>query len=133
MEVRVLGKKLVMKVIDETYGVCRLNNNQSVPDWAKDSRFYSITRTFEELSIVCSQANIPDGVKCEKDWRMLKIEGPLDFSMIGIIASISTVLAQAKISIFAVSTFDTDYILLKDKDFDNAVKVLRNEGYEITY
>ncbi|SET42706.1 hypothetical protein SAMN05660297_02382 [Natronincola peptidivorans] len=126
-----LGKKLVMKAIDEIYGVCRLDNNQPVPDWVKDSRFYSITRTFEELSIVCSQESIPDDVKCERDWRMLKVEGPLDFSLIGILSSISTVLAQSKISIFAISTFDTDYILLKSKDFDNAIKALNNEGYEI--
>lgn len=131
MEVRMLGKKLVMKAIDEIYGVCRLDNNQPVPDWVKDSRFYSITRTFEELSIVCSQESIPDDVKCERDWRMLKVEGPLDFSLIGILSSISTVLAQSKISIFAISTFDTDYILLKSKDFDNAIKALNNEGYEI--
>ncbi|WP_330387898.1 ACT domain-containing protein [Natronincola peptidivorans] len=120
-----------MKAIDEIYGVCRLDNNQPVPDWVKDSRFYSITRTFEELSIVCSQESIPDDVKCERDWRMLKVEGPLDFSLIGILSSISTVLAQSKISIFAISTFDTDYILLKSKDFDNAIKALNNEGYEI--
>ncbi|MEN1761345.1 ACT domain-containing protein [Anoxynatronum sibiricum] len=127
-----LEKKLTMIVMNETYGVCRLDNNQPVPEWAKNSRFYSITRTFEELSIVCSQEIIPDDVKCEKDWRMLKVEGPLDFSLIGILSSISTVLAQSKISIFAISTFDTDYILLKNKDFDNAIEALSNEGYEIT-
>jgi len=129
--VRMPKKQLTMKAMNETYGVCRLDHHQPVPDWAKDSGFYSITRTIEELSIVCSQANIPDHVKCEKDWKMLKVEGPLDFSLIGILSSISTVLAQRKISIFAISTFDTDYILLKSKDFDNAIQALTNEGYEI--
>ncbi|WP_346771735.1 ACT domain-containing protein [Anoxynatronum buryatiense] len=70
-------------------------------------------------------------MKCEKDWKMLKVEGPLDFSLIGILSSISTVLAQRKISIFAISTFDTDYILLKSQDFDNAIQALTSEGYEV--
>jgi len=122
---------LLIKAINDLYGICRLDTNQPVPGWANNSRFYSITRTFEELSIVCSQESIPDDVICEKDWRMLKVEGPLDFSQIGILSSISTVLAQSRISIFAISTFDTDYILLKNKDFDNAIKALRNNGYEI--
>lgn len=126
-----LEKKLVMKALNGAYAVCRLDSIESIPDWVKDRGFYSITRTFEELSIVCSQESIPNDVKCENDWRILKVEGPLDFALIGILSSISTILAQNKISIFAISTFDTDYILLKDKDFNNAVNALSNEGYEI--
>ena len=73
----------------------------------------------------------PRDIKCEKDWRTLKIEGPLDFSLIGILSSISTILAQKGISIFAISTYDTDYILVKDKDINNAINALSNEKYEI--
>ncbi|MFY9177249.1 MAG: ACT domain-containing protein [Caldicoprobacterales bacterium] len=76
-------------------------------------------------------ASIPSHIKCEKDWRILKIEGPLDFSLIGILASISTVLAQKGISIFAISTYDTDYILVKNKDISSAIVALTDEGYEI--
>lgn len=124
-------KNLTMKLLKEKYGVCRLDKTDSIPNWAKDSDFFSITKTLDELSIVCSQQNIPNDIKCEKDWRILKIEGPLDFSLIGILASISTILAQKEISIFAVSTYDTDYILVKDNDVDNAIEALVNEGYEI--
>lgn len=102
-----------------------------IPTWAKDSEFFSITKTLDELSIVCAEHDIPNDIKCEKDWRILKIEGPLDFSIIGILASISTILAQKGISIFAVSTYDTDYILVKDCDIDNAIEELSNEKYEI--
>lgn len=126
-----MEKKLVIKALSGLYGVCRFDSNETIPDWAKHSGFYSITRTFEELSIVCSQEFIPHEVKCEKDWRILKVEGILDFSLIGILSSISTILAQSKISIFAISTFDTDYILLKDKDFSNAISALSHAGYEI--
>ena len=124
-------KILTMKLLNEKFGVCRLNKNELIPDWVKNSDFYSITKTSDELSIVCSQDSIPNNIKCEKDWRTLKVEGPLDFSLIGIISSISTILALKRISIFAVSTYDTDYILVKNKDIDNAILALSNERYEV--
>lgn len=124
-------KILTMKLIEEKYGVVRLEKTDLIPDWAKNSEFYSITKTSDELSIVCSQNNIPKEVKCESDWRILKIIGPLDFSLVGILASITTILAKQKISIFAISTYDTDYILVKEKDIDNALLTLSNERYEV--
>ncbi|ERI91084.1 hypothetical protein HMPREF1982_03449 [Clostridiales bacterium oral taxon 876 str. F0540] len=124
-------KILTMKLLKEKYGVCRLNKTELIPEWARNSDFFSITKTSDELSIVCLQDNIPNDIKCEKDWRVLKIEGPLDFSLIGILASISTILAQKGISIFAISTYDTDYILVKDKDIDNAIDSLIKERYEV--
>lgn len=125
------NKILTMKLLKEKYGVCKLDKMDEIPNWAKESYFFSITKTLDELSIVCSQDNIPNDIKCEKDWRILKIEGPLDFSLIGILASISTILTQKRISIFAVSTYDTDYILIKDIDIDNAIEALVNENYEV--
>ncbi len=124
-------KKLVMKLFKEKFGVCRLEIEALIPEWAQAGQFYSITKTSDELSVVCCQDNIPDGIKCEKDWRILKIEGILDFSLIGILASISVILATNNISIFAISTYNTDYILVKEKDINNAVKVLSCEQYEI--
>lgn len=124
-------KILTMKLLKEEYGVCRLDKTELIPEWAQDKGFFSITRTSDELSIVCSQDNIPNHIKCERDWKILKIEGVLDFSLIGILASISTILAQQGISIFAISTYDTDYILVKNKDIDNAIESLIKEGYEV--
>lgn len=124
-------KILTMKLLNGKYGVCRLDKTQLIPTWAQNSDFFSITRTSDELSIVCSQDDIPDDIKYEKDWKILKIQGPLDFSLIGILSSISTILAQKGISIFAISTYDTDYILVKNKDIDNAIAALIAERYEI--
>jgi len=124
-------KILTMKLLKEKYGICRLDKKNSIPVWAQNSDFFSITKTCDELSIVCSQDNIPNDIKCEKDWRILKIEGPLDFSLVGILASISAILAQKGISIFAISTYDTDYILVRNKDIDNAIKSLIEERYEV--
>lgn len=124
-------KILTLKLLKECYGVCRLDNAEIIPKWVKESTFFSITKTSDELSIVCAEEYIPSEIKCEKDWRILKIQGPLDFSLIGILSSISTILAQNGISIFAISTYDTDYILVKSKDIDNAIEALTNERYEV--
>jgi hypothetical protein len=124
-------KILTMRLLRGKYGVCRLDKTDLIPEWAQNSDFSSITRTLDELSIVCIEESIPNYIKHEKDWRILKIEGPLDFSLIGILASISTILAQKGISIFAISTYDTDYILVKNKDINSAIVALADEGYEI--
>lgn len=126
-----IEKILTMKLFKDKYGVCRLAKTESIPKWSQDSDFFSITKTSDELSIVCLEDSIPSDIKCERDWRILKIEGPLDFSLIGILASISTILAQKGISIFAISTYDTDYILVKNKDIDKAVESLIQERYEV--
>jgi len=124
-------KALTMKLMEGLYGVCRLNRDEAIPEWVFQGSFYSVTKTLNELSVVCSQDNIPDKIKCEKDWRILRVEGPLDFSLIGILSSISTTLANKGISIFAISTYDTDYILVKDKNIDMAIDALSAEKYEI--
>ncbi|GMK84363.1 ACT domain-containing protein [Clostridioides difficile] len=95
-----------LKLLVEEYAVCRLNNDTKIPTWIDTERFYSITRTDDELSIVCLNNNIPSDVKSEKEWRILKILGPLDFSLVGILSKLSSLLADNKISIFAISTYD---------------------------
>lgn len=94
-------------------------------------RVFSITRTTEELSIVCSEAVIPKDVICERGWRALKIVGILDFSLVGILSVVATILAKAGVSIFAVSTYNTDYILVKAKDLERALQAIKQAGYEI--
>ncbi|AKB79131.1 hypothetical protein MSHOH_2648 [Methanosarcina horonobensis HB-1 = JCM 15518] len=105
-----------------------------MPAWVYESSFFSITRTYEELSIVCQEsnipANVPANIRAERDWSCLKVEGLLDFGLTGILAGISRVLAENKVSIFAVSTYDTDYILVKERDLELSVRVLKDKGYE---
>lgn len=126
-----LETKLKMKLLKEKYGVCRLDKNELIPNWAVDGEFYSITKTEDELSIVCVQDKIPQGIKCEENWKVLKIEGPLDFSLVGILAAISNLMAKNSISIFAISTYDTDYILIKEKDVDRAIMALESDRYKV--
>lgn len=124
-------QKLIMKLLKEKYGVCRLDKGDGIPNWALEGEFYSITKTEDELSVVCLQEGIPDKIKCEKEWRILKVEGPLDFALVGILASISSLMASEGISIFAISTYDTDYILVKDKDINKAVESLISNMYNV--
>ena len=91
--------------------------------------FLSITYTQDELSLVCWDAQVPDDVKCERAWRALKVQGPLDFALTGILSSLSTPLSEHGIAIFAVSTFDTDYILVKEEKLSYATEVLEQHGH----
>ena len=125
------NKISTMKLLKESLAVCRLEKDDKIPKFATEGEFFSITKTEDELSIVYSSKNVPNNIKYEKDWRALKVEGPLDFSLIGILSSISSILAKNKVSIFAISTYDTDYILVKDKDLDNAITALEKENYNI--
>jgi len=113
------------------FAVCRLDATEAIPDWATLASFYSVTRTSDELSVVCSQARVPAEVRCEKGWRGLKVEGPLDFGLVGVLASIAARLAAAGVSIFALGTFDTDYILIKQEQYERATAALAAGGHTI--
>ncbi len=105
--------------------VVRLSPLCDVPLWAMEEKtFFSITKTQDELSIVCVEDKVPQSVKVEGGWSCLKVEGPLDFGLTGILSSLAQPLAQANISIFAISTFDTDYILIKKENLQKAIAVL---------
>jgi len=118
------NSKLSLLILPNKLAVCRLENDARIPSWATDDSFFSISKTNDELSIVCSENKVPNGIKSEKNWRAFKVIGPLDFSLTGILASLANPLAEAKISIFAISTFDTDYLLVKNDNLEKAVKVL---------
>jgi len=102
----------------------------ATPHWASNARgFLSITRTAGELSIVCAESAVPVGVQCEIGWRIFRVEGPLNFALTGILASIAGPLAEAGVSIFAISTYDTDYVMVKEKDVETAVRALESSPH----
>lgn len=112
--------------------VCQLPPDASIPAWASGPMaFSSISRTSEELSIVCLENVVPAGIKQDSGWRIFKVDGPLDFSLTGILASVADPLAKAGISIFAISTYNTDYVLVKDQKVDAAVKALKAVGHNV--
>ncbi len=117
--------KLKLSILPETLAICRLGRDAPFPAWALAGGFVSLTRTAEELSVVCLQANVPEGVQQDGGWRCLKVEGPLDLSLTGVLASLAMPLAHEGIGVFAISTYDTDYVLVKREDLEKAAKVLR--------
>jgi hypothetical protein len=124
--------KLTLSVLKDTFAICKFDSQSNIPNWLSitNCNFVSITKTEEELSILCDQSIIPEQIEAisvVKDWRALKVEGPLDFSLTGILSALLQPLADQKISIFALSTYDTDYILVKEKDLSHAVEVLRKQ------
>lgn len=121
-----LAKKLTLSVLGQKFAICRLERNAPLPSWATKSKFFVITKTSEELSIVCPQKNVPQEVKAERNWRAFKVEGPLDLSLTGVLASLALPLAQNKINIFAISTYDTDYLLVQEEQFAKAKKILKS-------
>jgi len=124
---------LTLSLLPDDYSICRLAPEADIPPWALAGDFFSITRTREELSLVCSQEVVPDGVQSEKGWRCIMVRGPLDFSITGILASLTTSLAEVGISIFAISTFDTDYLMVKADNLKRAVLKLKEAGHNVVY
>jgi len=121
---------LTLSVVPGVFAICRLDASAPIPDWAGASSFLSITRTRDELSIVCPQDDVPEQVLSDKGWRCLRVEGPLDLSLIGVLASLTAPLAQAGIGVFAISTYDTDYVLVKAKNLERAILVLLEAGHQ---
>jgi uncharacterized protein len=122
---------LTLSLLKPTLAVCRLSHTDEVPAWVWSEPFFCAARTEDELSLVLLQDNIPDEWTAERDWRALKVRGPLDFSLTGILASLAAPLAAAGISIFALSTFDTDYLLVRSFALEEACRVLADAGFKI--
>jgi hypothetical protein len=114
-----------------TFAVCRLDAGSPVPVWAV-GEFVSVTRTADELSVVCADESVPDGVRCERGWRAWRLADTFDLNTAtGVLASVTAPLADAAIGIFAISTFDTDYLLVKAENAASAAEVLRQAGHAI--
>ena len=123
---------LTLSIVEDHLAVCRLKPEATVPQWATRSALFSVTRTVEELSIVCAEREVPGGVACERGWRGLKLEGPFDFSLVGILVSVLGPLAEAGVGIFALSTYDTDYVLVKEEELKRALSALVERGHRVT-
>lgn len=120
-----------LTLLKPEYSVCQLETEAPTPPWAKNGEFFAITRTTEELSIVCQSQLVPADVLAENGWRAVKVVGPLEFSMVGVLASLSATLAEASVSIFVISTYNTDYVLVKAAQLDDAITALLGAGHQI--
>jgi hypothetical protein len=123
---------VTLDIIPGAFAVCRLSADATLPHWAEHGAFSSITRTASELSIVCASEGVPAEVLAARGYRGLAVRGPLAFSLVGIVAALAGPLAAASISIFVVSTYDTDVLFVRDADLDRTIAVLRSAGHSIT-
>jgi hypothetical protein len=124
-------RHLELSLLPERFAISRLAADAPVPDWAMQSPFFSVTRTADELSIVTELSRVPAGVRAQRGWHALKVHGPFVLSEIGVLAALATPLAEAKISLFAVSTFDTDYLLVASETLPAAVAALERAGHTV--
>jgi hypothetical protein len=125
------GRKLTLSVLGDSYAICKLSPGERVPDPVDGGEFWSVTKTREELSIVCAEGDIPEAVSSDKGWCCLKVHGPLDFSLTGVLVTLARPLAEAGVSVFVISTYDTDYLLVKEERLDLALAVLAESGHEV--
>src|SRR5437868_10248425 len=122
---------LQLLVAGGSFAVCKLPPAGGIPAWAVAGKLFSVTRTADELSVVCEEGAVPDEVACERGWRCLRVAGAMPFAVVGVLASLTAPLAEAGISLFAISTFDTDYLLAKAERFPEAVTALRAAGHRV--
>ncbi len=121
-----------LELLAARLAVCRLPADAEPPDWATAGAFWSMTRTTDELSIVAEEGAAPPEVEQEGGWRALKVAGPLDFALVGVLADLAAPLAAAGVSIFVMSTFDTDYVLVKQESVARAAEALEAAGHSIS-
>ena len=118
-------------VLDELYAIVRLEPDADLPPWLRGGHFWSATRTDSELSLVCREEDVPRDASAERGWCALELAGPLDFSLTGVVAALVTPLADAEVPIFILSTFETDYLLIRERDLHRSVEALTKAGHKV--
>lgn len=117
--------------LDELYAVVRLEPDAPLPDWAIRGHFRSVTRSDTEMSIVCRHEDVPLDASAERGWVCFQVAGPLDFSLTGVVSSLVAPLAEAEIPLFIISTFETDYLLVREHDLHRSVEALTSAGHSV--
>jgi hypothetical protein len=123
---------LRLDVHPDTFAICRMPPDAAVPGWATAAVPWSITRTESELSIVCPASAVPPDLPCEDAWRCLTVRGLLDFALVGVLAALAAPLARAGVSIFALSSYDTDRLFVRAHQLGQAVAALREAGHHVS-
>jgi len=124
-------RHLELSLLPERYAISQLAAGAPLPEWATQGPFFSVTRTGEELSVVTEVSRVPPGVHSQFGWRVLKVHGPFVLSEVGVLSALAAPLAQAKVSLFAVSTFNTDYLLVSAEQLRAAISALEKAGHKV--
>jgi hypothetical protein len=122
---------LTVTLLPGSFAICHLDPSGGIPAWAVKGEFFSITRTPGEVSAVVSQGSVPEGTQRDSGWRCFRVEGPLPLSEIGVLVSLAAPLSHASVSLFAVSTYDTDYLLVKEEAVERAIEAFAGSGHAV--
>lgn len=125
------SRRLELSLLSEHFAISQFPAGAPLPEWATQGPFFSVTRTGEELSVVTEVSRVPPGVHSQGGWRILKVHGPFVLSEVGVLASLAAPLAEAKVSLFAISTFDTDYLLVSAEQLRAAIAALEHAGHKV--
>ena len=120
-----------LHTLDELYAIVRLEPDAELPDWVRGGHFWSVTRSENELSVVCREEDVPTDASAERGWCALELAGPLDFSLTGVVAALVTPLADAAVPILVLSTFETDYLFVRERDLERSVDALAEAGHSV--
>jgi uncharacterized protein len=123
--------RLQLSVVSGRFAVCRLAADAAIPEWANGASFVSITRTADELSIVCTEDRVPADTPCQRGFAAVRVAGTLAPELVGVMVSLARPLADAGIPILAIGTYDTDYVLVRQADLENAIQALRAAGHDV--
>ncbi|HET8923640.1 MAG TPA: ACT domain-containing protein [Candidatus Acidoferrum sp.] len=124
-------RRLELTLLPERFAIYRLAADAPIPKWATQGPFFSVTRTCDELSVVCELSLVPISVHAQPSWRVLKVHAPFVLSEAGVLSALASPLADARLSLFAISTFDTDYVLVASETLAAAIAVLEQAGHNI--
>ena len=126
-----MPRALTLTILAETFAISKLDKGAPIPNWVSSGGWWSVTRTDDELSVVCPEPQVPRDAISNRGWKCLKVTGPLDFTLTGILASLLKPLAEARISVFSVSTFDTDYLFVKTESLAVTARLLSLTGHQV--
>lgn len=126
------SRRHALLVLPGRFALCRLDAGEPIPGWAWEGEFNSVTRTRDEVSIVCRAAAVPPEVRADAGWRALRVAGVQDLALVGVLASLTVPIAEAGVSLFAVATFDTDYLLVREEHLPGAIAALEAAGHGVT-
>jgi hypothetical protein len=125
------SRQLSLILLPQQFSIVRLDSQAPLPDWAACGSFFSINRTDDELSVVTESSNVPVGLTCQSGWRLLKVQGPFLLSEVGVLAALASTIAEAGVSLFAISTYDTDYLLVSSTQLEKAALALGRAGHKL--
>jgi hypothetical protein len=125
------ARRLSLEMLPGTFAICRLTADEPIPAWATARPFFAVVRTSAELSVMCAAELVPADIRASRVWRALRVLGPFDFDLVGIMLAVAAPLAKAGVSIMPVATYDTDYVLVRTAQLEAAVFALRAAGHTV--